>query len=147
LTVSCYLVRSLFALVLGALPALDTAFVPAFAQDSKVMPREQTIHRTATAGAELRVFGYAAWNRSCQANPVPGVEILTPPAHGKIELRPGQATVAFIRKGEADCTGKVFPAEEVWYTPEAGYRGADKFDLHVINRTYASHDTYVIDVN
>ncbi len=54
-----------------SLRALAVASAPAFAQDSKVMPREQTIHRTATAGVPLRAFGYAIWSRECVAGTVP----------------------------------------------------------------------------
>lgn len=127
-----------FALSLGA--------ISAFSQDSKYMSREQTMHRSVQASTELRVFTYATWNTGCGSEALPTIEILTRPAHGKAELRPGQSTVRFVRSGEPDCTGKTFPGLSVWYVPDAGFRGTDKFDAKIIGTSKFSHDTYIIDV-
>jgi hypothetical protein len=127
-----------FVVAVGAMPAL--------AQDTRIMPRQQTMHRSVEAGAELRVFTYATWTKSCGPSLLPSIELLTVPAHGSAELRPGPATVRFVRAGEPDCTGKVFPGLSVWYTPAPGFHGTDKFDANISGQNTISHDTYIIDV-
>jgi hypothetical protein len=127
--------------------AMVAGSISSFAQDNRIMPHEQTIHRAVQAGAELRVFTYATWTAGCDPEPPPTIKILTQPAHGKAELRPGPATVRFVRQGAPDCTGKVIPGLGVWYIPAPGFHGADKFDANITpGENGTSHDIYIIDV-
>jgi hypothetical protein len=78
--------------------------------------------------------------------PPPGIEILTSPAHGTASLRPGPSTVRNIREGEPDCTGHVFLGLAVWYVPEPGFRGTDRFDYLIVGLSALSHDTVIVEV-
>jgi hypothetical protein len=71
------------------------------------------------------VFTYATWTAGCDPEPPPAIKILTQPAHGKAELRPGPASVRFVRQGASDCTGKVIPGLGVWYIPAPGFHATN----------------------
>jgi hypothetical protein len=143
---NCRMRRATFSLVGLTLMSAVVVAGQSVAQTTKVMPREQTLDRSVQAGKELKIFTYARWNKSCEPQDPPGIEILNTPAHGKALLRPGSSTVRYIREGEPDCTGHVIPGLAVWYVPEPGFHGTDKFDYHVFGQSTISHDTVVVQV-
>jgi hypothetical protein len=124
--------------------ALVAIIVPAWGQ--KRMPREETFRRSVDSGNEVRVFTYAQWHRDCTPREPPRISLRVLPAHGTATLRPGPSTVAIIREGMPDCTGKTYAGIGVWYTPFPGFHGADQFDWDVVGETTVSHDTAIIEV-
>ncbi len=133
-----------FGLVVG--PAFGVC--PAFGQSGPphVMPREQTFRRSAMAGTELRVFTYARWHDDCSPDAVPQVVLRTKPAHGTVTVRPGNSTVANVRAGSPDCTGRTYQGTAVWYLPSPGFVGVDQFDWDVTDSKATSHDTAIVEV-
>ena len=121
---------------------------PAFGQSAPphVMPREQTFRRSAAAGTDLRVFTYARWHDDCSPDAVPHVLLRTKPAHGTVTVRPGNSTVANVREGSPDCTGRTYQGISVWYLPSAGFLGVDQFDWDVTDSKATSHDTAIVEV-
>jgi hypothetical protein len=134
------------AIMRRILASLALVLVASAAWGEKVLLRDATFQRSVLAGQELRVFTYAHWHRDCSPELPPQIVLRTLPAHGTASLRPGPSTVAFIREGQPDCTGRTYQGLGVWYVPAPGFRGVDTFDWDVLDVRGTSHDTAVVEV-
>lgn len=128
-------------MILASVSAVAAPVAPASAAPVEV-PARRTLRPTATAGRPLRVSGYASWNTDCSAQPPPVIRLRTEPSHGRVSILPGDSTVKFVRVGSVDCSGRVYPGTVVWYTPDEGYKGRDRFDLDIENQTSNPAELY-----
>ncbi|MBV9784268.1 MAG: hypothetical protein JO264_10650 [Acidisphaera sp.] len=124
--------------------ALAACAMPAWGQER--MSREQTFHRSGSAGQELRVFTYGRWHQDCTAMEPPQLVLRTAPAHGTVSFRPGPTRSTRLREGAPDCTGNIYPGLGVWYVPTPGFHGVDQFEWDVIGGTSISHDSAVVEI-
>jgi hypothetical protein len=117
---------------------------PAVAADST--PPERTVTAfTTDIDHEVRIAAYVQFrSRNCVPDGAPSIEIVTKPNHGSVSLRPGPILVKESRSG--DCVGYTFPGVNIWYTPAAGFSGADRFDYDVFFTKDTRHNTATIDV-
>ncbi len=136
-----YAVAAIALLALSSSEPVSTALAQA-----PVMQRDQTLHRTVDAGGELRVITYVDFHRDCKQMPPPNVVLRTPPAHGTVSLRPGPFSPTSISEGASDCRGQTYPGIGVWYVPEPGFHGTDRFDWDVMRERSVSRDTAIVSV-
>ena len=117
---------------------------PAAAQTT--LRADETFHRSAAAGQEMRVFTYGGYHRDCSPLPPPQAVLRTLPAHGSVSIRPAPAAIRMTREGGTPCIGITVPGTVVFYTPAAGFHGADQFDWTVTTVRATAHDAAVVDV-
>ncbi len=124
----------------GARPASGAAW-------GTVVGEPATYERHTAPGQAVRIASYAHWNGRCEPIEAAEVQLLAPPAHGRIELRPGTRTVrGEPRFGSTDCTGHVLPSVEVFYVPAPGFTGADRFEYRLSMGQHVAHETAVLTV-
>jgi hypothetical protein len=101
-------------------------------------------HAATSASREVRVFTYADWRSDCSPREPPRVTIEIAPSHGTVTMRPGDSVVREFR--QTDCTGHTIPGTAVFYLPEPGFHGSDRFKLVVALRNRTQVDTVIVDV-
>ena len=111
------------ALAVGLL-ALAAGSVPAGEPPIKVA-------RQTEPGREVLVRGFAEFNRDCTLRHVQTITVIDAPAHGRVDTRPGVVTIGPNWVGSAACEGKKLDGVRVFYVPEAGYVGTDRFVFEV----------------
>jgi hypothetical protein len=104
--------------------------------------------RFTTPGQEVLIAQHSRWNSRCEPEALPVVEVLTKPANGTVDVRPGVKKVSTPpRAGKTDCRGRELPSNDIWYTPAPGYHGTDQFDYNVTLSDRTLHDRAVVDVS
>lgn len=82
-------------------------------------------------GAATSLNIYIAWRDDCSAIPV-SVEVVDPPANGKLRVRGQRGTIQSASSGSAgSCAGRSVPGKEIVYTADRGYEGSDTFRVRV----------------
>ena len=82
--------------------------------------------------------GFAEFDGDCKLKRMQTVTIVDAPAHGRVERRPGVVTIGDNWVGNKACTGTKLDGVQVFYIPDDGYVGADRFAIDI---EYLSHRT------
>ena len=85
----------------------------------------------ASSGHEGLVRGFAEFDAECRLKRVQTITVVSPPAHGGVESRPGDVVIGPNWVGGGDCEGTTLRGVNVYYVPQAGYTGTDGFVLDV----------------
>lgn len=82
---------------------------------------------TVKSGTTTPVTGLSSYSRAdCTSWEPPEARVTTAPAHGVATVHLAQSTV---RAAGHPCLGKVINQRVVAYTPKAGFRGQDTFEI------------------
>ena len=73
------------------------------------------------AGAQTQLDYFATGKKDCSAAPPPSIRVISPPKHGLLTIRRGTMTTNKI----PNCPSLQTPANVVFYTGNAGYKGPD----------------------
>jgi hypothetical protein len=83
----------------------------------------------AAAGALVQIGYYASAKKDCAPNPLPTIDVATPPKHGVLTIRNGMVTTNKV----ANCPNLKLPAQVVFYQGQTGYAGPDQIVFAVTN--------------
>ena len=125
-------------IVLPMIVALFAAGAPATAQT----PIERQVH--ATPGKDIRVGIFADVKTDCTSGPLPAIKLLTPPAHGSLNVKRGMLKLTNYKQ----CLATEVPAFIAFYRAADGFSGGDNFVLEVTltgGRKQLEH--YTVDVS
>jgi len=89
------------------------------------------VRRTTEPGREVLIRGFAEFNGNCTLRHVQAITVVTPPANGRIETRPGEVTIGPNWVGSGACEGKKLQGVRVFYVPNEGFSGSDKLLLEI----------------
>lgn len=109
-------------IVAGA--ALAVLAAPALADDQHIAKRTRM-------DREVQIRGFAEFDAHCRLKHVQTITVVDVPSHGRIEIRPGKVTIGDNWVGSKACNGTQLDGVRVWYVPEAGWRGTDRFTFDV----------------
>ena len=101
---------------------LCVAVAPANAQGN-VTEREVK----AAPGKDVRVGVYTDIRPDCTAGPLPAIRLVTPPAHGTVNVKRGMLKATNVKQ----CLATEVPAFVAFYRAADNYSGADEFVLEV----------------
>jgi hypothetical protein len=107
--------------VLSMIVALLAASTAVTAQT----PVERQTH--ATPGRDARVGVFADIKSDCTSGPLPVIRLVTPPAHGAINVKRGTLKLTNYKQ----CLATEVPAFVVLYRATDGFSGGDNFMLEV----------------
>ncbi len=110
------------ALGMLALAALSVAPLAAAASEPLLVVKKRT-----SSGHEGLVRGFAEFDAECRLKRVQTITVVSPPAHGGVESRPGDVVIGPNWVGGGDCEGTTLRGVNVYYVPQAGYTGTDGF--------------------
>jgi hypothetical protein len=113
------------ALVL-AFTIVASANVPASAQDTPHVIRSDA-SRSVVSGDEVRIFSHTTFDAKCEVKRPPKIDILSPPSHGSAYVCPEVVKIDGKSPTGIDCIGHVIHGLAVWYAPDAGFHGSDRF--------------------
>ena len=99
---------------------------------------DEMLARKTAAGREVLVRGFAEFGADCKLRHVQTITVVDAPAHGRVEQRPGVVTIGDNWVGDKSCAGARLDGVQVFYIPDDGYVGNDRFSFDV---GYASHRT------
>jgi hypothetical protein len=128
------------------LAVLLACFLGGVAHAADTKQTEETFHRKATAGKEVRVVTYVKHHEDCSQKEPPTITVTSQPAHGHVSTRPGSVKTGPSRLGSVDCTGKRFDGISLWYQPDPGYTGTDQLRFDAFFSNGIVHDTAIIQV-
>ena len=77
------------------------------------------------SGTEVRLRGYARWNKDCESIDPPEIYVELPPKNGFICARVSKDIVRIIREGKAQCVGRSIRGISVIYSPRPNFDGTD----------------------
>jgi hypothetical protein len=84
-------------------------------------------------GRTLKVDSFMALNPDCSSLGPTAVRVIQPPRHSTVDMRPGQDFSRFAKENiRAHCNASRAPATLVYYTPSAGYKGSDAFEVEAV---------------
>jgi hypothetical protein len=88
-----------------------------------------TVERQVKAppGKDVRVGIYTDIRPDCTAGPLPAIRLVTPPAHGVVNVKRGTLKATNIRQ----CLATEVPAFVAFYRAAENYSGTDQFVLEV----------------
>ena len=89
------------------------------------------VRRTTESGREVLIRGFAEFNGNCTLRHVQTITVVTPPANGRIETRPGEVTIGPNWAGNAECEGTKLQGVRVFYVPNDGFAGKDRAVLEI----------------
>ena len=99
---------------------------------------DEVLARKTAAGREVLVRGFAEFGADCRLKHVQTITVIDAPAHGRVEQRRGVVTIGENWVGDKSCAGTRLDGVQVFYIPDDGYVGSDRFSFDV---GYASHRT------
>jgi hypothetical protein len=94
-------------------------------------------------GEKVRIWGYAQPDAQCNSPTVPLILNSTPPQHGALLGRSESFTQTSTRSG-IYCIGHRINGVVVYYTPEAGFHGIDRFEYDVVHNNGSHHREQVL---
>lgn len=94
------------------------------------------VRRVTEPGREVLIRGFAEFNSHCTLRHVQSITVVSPPANGRIETRPGEVTVGPNWVGTGSCEGTTLQGVRVFYVPNEGFTGSDRAVLEI---GYQSH--------
>lgn len=97
------------------------------------MARAAAFTKTTGEGATVRLGSHATWDKSCQGTPA-RIEIVQAPQHGRLSSRVETITITRVDYGTHGCLGHQALATAVYYTPQPGFIGTDRFYYTSITR-------------
>ncbi len=83
--------------------------------------------RTNSDGLEVRIFSHTTFDAKCEVKRPPKIDILSPPSHGSAYVCPEVVKIDGKSPTGIDCIGHVIHGLAVWYAPDAGFHGSDRF--------------------
>ena len=87
------------------------------------------------------MFTYTPHRADCSPVNDVRITVLTPPAHGSVTTRPDTVIAGASRFGAADCSGRPVAGMGVYYLPQPGFHGADRFDYDASFSNGTEHAT------
>ena len=81
----------------------------------------------AVPGKEVRVGVYTDIRPDCTGGPLPAIRLVTPPAHGSVNVKRGTLKATNIKQ----CLATEVPVLVAFYRASNNYSGADEFLLEV----------------
>jgi hypothetical protein len=81
----------------------------------------------AVPGKEVRVGIYTDIRPDCTSGPLPAIRLVTPPAHGSVNVKRGTLKATNVKQ----CLATEVPAFVAFYRASDSYSGADEFLLEV----------------
>jgi len=99
----------------------------------------RNIERTGAAGAELRVFTYTPHRSDCSPDNNVRIIVRALPAHGNLTTRPDTVIAGASRFGAADCSGRSIAGLGVYYVPQPGFHGTDRFNYDAVFSNGTEH--------
>jgi|GEM_PF-2313749 len=97
---------------------------------------DEALARRTAPGREVLVRGFAEFDGDCKLNHVQTIQVVEAPAHGRVVQRPGVVTVGENWVGSKSCAGTKLDGVQVFYIPQEGFTGSDRFAMAV---EYLSH--------
>jgi len=82
---------------------------------------------TAAPGKDVRFGVYTDIRPDCGSGPLPGVRLVTPPAHGTVTVKRGTLKATNFKQ----CLGLDVPAFVGFYRAAADFNGADTFEIEI----------------
>lgn len=110
-------------LSLVALAALSTVQRSAVADES--------LSRQTDAGHEVLIRGFAEFDGDCRGRAAERIRIVDAPSRGRIEQRLGKLTLDPARVDGRSCAAATLDAVLVYYVPDDGFVGRDRFAFDV----------------
>jgi hypothetical protein len=109
--------------------ALLTAVLcaPAFEVRAQEVPAHDL---TAAPGKDVRFGVYTDIRADCGSGPLPGVRLVTPPAHGTVTVKRGTLKATNFKQ----CLGLDVPAFVGFYRAANDFNGADTFEVEITPR-------------
>lgn len=80
------------------------------------------------AGVEIRTVNRAIFDASCRATGWPVFSVVTPPAQGALDIRRAPLTLK-TAVDHKNCIGATVEGLAVFYRPNPGFRGVDRFTV------------------
>jgi hypothetical protein len=91
------------------------------------------LDRGAVNGRKQELYTYAELNPDCTLAGDPTILVASRPAHGQISIERGDVFVTYAEGNpRAACNSTKVHGQIVYYTAEAGYQGADSFELEIV---------------
>ena len=87
---------------------------------------DEVLARKTAPGREVLVRGFAAVDGACKPQPVQIIKVVEAPTHGRVEQRAGVVTLR-----DAACVGVQLDGVQVFYVPDDGFVGSDRFALDI----------------
>lgn len=81
----------------------------------------------AAPGRDTRVAVYADVRPDCTSGPLPGIRLVTPPAHGAVSVKRGTLKATNFKH----CLATEVPVFVALYRAAEHYNGADEFELEI----------------
>jgi uncharacterized membrane protein len=106
-----------------AFAALNCALATPAAAQSTTIERQVK----AAPGKDVRVGVYTDIRPDCTAGPLPAIRLVTPPAHGTVNVKRGTLKATNLKQ----CLATEVPAFVVLYRAAENYDGADGFLLEI----------------
>ena len=75
--------------------------------------------------------GFAEFDADCTLKHVQTVTVVSRPAHGAVQIRPGDVVIGPNWVGGGHCEGTTLRGVNVYYVPAPGFTGIDRFALDV----------------
>ena len=96
---------------------------------SSARAQAEALERTVTAapGRDVRVGVYTDIRPDCVSGPLPGIRLVTAPAHGTVTVKRGTLKATNFKQ----CLGIDVPAFVAFYHSAADFSGADTFEIEI----------------
>ena len=91
----------------------------------------RTFDRPAPSGSETLLRRYASYNEQCEQVGLPQVTVLSPPAHGSVDIRQDSVVAGSFWSYQAKCVGRIFAGTGVYYRAQVDYRRSDSVTYRV----------------
>ena len=116
----------------------------AWAQSVKKDDPANTASITLKPGERAVIGTFTESDTSCIAMGVPTVSVISPPAHGTVEIL-SKDDILLVEAGP--CTGKKFKGLEADYTAATGCTGRDRFQVQsVFSDGYSEQKTVLVTI-
>lgn len=102
------------------------------------------VQRKAQAGVTTTMWTYHSYDDDCKAGPGI-VRLVTKPTNGKASTRYINSAIKTDHWGSPHkCAGHTIKALAVFYTPNRGFRGIDRFSIDVKWRVKTDSDRFTV---
>ena len=130
--------------LVGARSIVITACLCVAAGPVIAVESARNIERSGAGGTELRVFTYTPHRADCSSVKDVRIIVRTSPAHGSVTTRPDTVIAGASRFGAADCSGRPIDGLGVYYVPQPGFHGIDRFDYDASFSNGTEHATVTV---
>jgi hypothetical protein len=119
--------RALVMLAISRIPLACAALLWALAVPGAAQNNMVERQFKAVPGKEVRFGFYADIRQDCTSGPLPAIRLVTPPAHGTVNVKRGTLKVTNLKQ----CLAAEVPAFVALYRAAENYDGADEFLLEI----------------